>query len=292
MSGESRSRRGFTLIEILVVVAIIGVLTAGALVTLASGRSAARARDASRACAQMSHYAAALALLRQRPAILTYAGSRITVQLSGQARNLSEVGSPAQPIYREVNGAVAATTEAPADEEEPSESSAGGGKDVAEKTGLFFTRQILDPEELAKEDAERAFEGIAFELELLDDEGVELDEATDARIRNQADALARTRSQVSAWSNTQGELTTGADETKPEEEAKPQRVVFETNGNCTPHRVIIREMASEDGAAAAEDGPELVTVNVSRSGKVTIGEAEEDDGRASARRRARGGSRR
>ena len=287
-------KRGFTLIEILVVVAIIGILMATTLLTLSSGRSAAHARDASRAVSQMSHYANALALLRQRPAILTYAGSKITVQLSGKAQDLSELGSPAQPIYREVNGEDAAEVEPenPKAREEETENPSSG-KGVAEKTGLFFTRQILDPEELAKEDAERSFEGISFTLELLDDDGVELDEESSTRLRNQADSLAATRGNVQGWSNVHGKLDAdGGDDEKaksPETEAKPQRVVYETNGNCTPHRVTIREVQADDGGVAdAKDGIELMTVTVSRSGKVTIGD--EDDGssrRSSSRSRSR-----
>ena len=74
---------GFTLIEILIVVAIICVMLASAVTSVASGRDAARARAAARGVAQMSHYANALAILRQRPAVISFSGNSITVQLSG-----------------------------------------------------------------------------------------------------------------------------------------------------------------------------------------------------------------
>ena len=95
---------GFTLIEILIVVAIICVMLASAVTSVASGRDAARARAAARGVAQMSHYANALAILRQRPAVISFSGNSITVQLSGEGVDTSEVGSPAPPIYQEVNG--------------------------------------------------------------------------------------------------------------------------------------------------------------------------------------------
>ena len=53
------------------------------------------------------------------------------------------------------------------------------------------------------------------------------------------------------------------------EEKAPDHVIFETNGNCQPHRVVLR-MEGED---AKSDG---LTITVTRSGKVTIGEPEDE----------------
>ena len=57
-------------------------------------------------------------------------------------------------------------------------------------------------------------------------------------------------------------------EVRPENEG---RVIYETNGNCAPYRVILFAAAEGD-----EEGPELMTVHVSRSGKVTIGDEEDE----------------
>ena len=48
-------------------------------------------------------------------------------------------------------------------------------------------------------------------------------------------------------------------------------MIYETNGNCAPYRVILFAAAEGD-----EEGPELMTVHVSRSGKVTIGDEEDE----------------
>ena len=77
-----RRNAGFTLIEILIVAAIIGVMLAAAVVSVSSGRGAAHARAAARGVAQMSHYANALAILRQRSTVISFSGNKITVQLS------------------------------------------------------------------------------------------------------------------------------------------------------------------------------------------------------------------
>lgn len=285
-------KRGFTLIEILVVVAIMGLMMAGALVTLASGRSAAHAKEASRGVSQMSHYAAALALLRQRRVVVEYRENTISVKISGKPLDLSDLGSPAEPIYREVDGQDIEWNGAASAEnaQEPStdvDSAAGAEK---ERRGYLFTRRVLDPEELAKENADRAFEDVVFELELLDDDAAPLEEEESARQRNYADTVAQTCVEgASAKTDAQGEPETNVRDARRGGETKPQRVVFETNGNCMPHRVAIREaVRDEDGNLVVRDGPELMTLTVSRSGKVTVSDEDEDDrSRTTRRRRSR-----
>jgi len=267
-------RAGFTLIEILIVVAIIGVMLAVAVASVASGRDAARARAAARGVAQMSHYASALAILRQRSAVISFSGNSITVQLSGEGVDTSEVGEPAPPIYQEVNGEVVAQ---PVDDvaspgEEPDE---GGGKDEKKKSGYLYTENFLDLEELAKEDSTRSYEGILFRVELVDEEGKALDTATSTQLRSEADALIAKRGPAgAAWSNTSGEIDLGADDDAEKPEVRPEnegRVIYETNGNCAPYRVTLFAATGDN-----EEGDELMTVNVSRSGKVTIGDEEDE----------------
>jgi len=276
-------KRGFTLIELLIVVAIIGVMMAGALLNLGSGRDVARLKEASRGVAQMAHYANALALLRQRPVVVTYTqktgegGAPITcidVRLSGESMAVAGGGQPAEPIYREVDGQDTSAAGVQAAMEDAAEGGSGGGKSVAERTGAFFTRQILDPDELAKEDASRVFEGISLELELLGEDGAVVDDRTAALLKDQAEGiLSNRKTAIAAWSNTRGEIDTGKTEDEKDnagslEEQSPDHVIFETNGNCQPHRVILR-LAGED---VKSDG---LPITVTRSGKVIIGEPED-----------------
>ena len=265
---------GFTLIEILIVVAFIGVMLAVAVTSVASGRDATRARAAARGVAQMSHYANALALLRQKSAVISFSGNKISVQLSGQGVDTSEVGEPALPIYREVNG-VEVTL--PSAEEEEDEGRADEGDDTKqEKKGGYMDPGITpDLDDFSKEDAERTFEGILFRVELVDENGQALDATTASQLRSEADAMVKKRGPAgAAWSNTSGEIDLGAtDDGTEKPEIRPEnegRVIYESNGNCAPYRVIIFA-ATEDG----QEGEELMTVNVSRSGKVTIGDEEE-----------------
>ena len=276
-------KRGFTLIELLVVVAIIGVMMAGALLTLGSGRDSARLKEAARGVAQMAHYANALALLRQRSVVLTYTQKQgeenvplacIDVRLSGESMAVAGGGQPAEPIYREVNGQDTSAAGVQAALTDTEADAAAEGKSVAERTGVFFTRQILNPDELAKEDAARAFEGISIEVELLGEDGAIVDDHTAALLKDQAEGILNNRkTAIAAWSNTRGEIDTGsAKDEKNESESlsdrTPTHVIFETNGNCQPHRVVLRMQ----GENANSDG---LTITVSRTGKVVIGDPEE-----------------
>ena len=277
-------KRGFTLIELLIVVAIIGVMMAGALLSLDSGRDVARLKEASRGVAQMAHYANALALLRQRSVVVTYTQKTgeggtpiacIDVRLSGESMAVAGGGQPAEPIYREVDGQDTSAAGVQAAREDVAEGGSGDGKSVAERTGVFFTRQILDPDELAKEDASRVFEGISLELELLGEDGAVVDDRTAALLKDQAEGILNNRkTAIAAWSNTRGEIDTGKTEDEKDDagslsDKSPDHVIFETNGNCQPHRVTLR-LAGEDAKS------EGLPITVTRSGKVIIGEPEDE----------------
>ena len=272
-----KRRAGFTLIEILIVVGIICVMLVAAVTSVTSGRDAARARAAARGVAQMSHYANALAILRQRPAVISFSGNAITVQLSGEGVDTSEVGQPALPIYQEVNGETVQplVVEVVEGGDGSADDAPEGGKPV-KKSGYLFTEDILDMEELAREDATRTYEGVVFRVELVDEDGRGLDSATARQLRSEADALvSKRRPAGAAWSNTSGEIDLGASgDGKEKPDVRPEnegRVIYETNGNCAPYRVTLFS-AADDG----EEGQELMTVHVSRSGNVTIGDEEDD----------------
>ena len=270
-------KRGFTLIELLVVLAIIAVMVSIAVASVTGGREAAHVRDASRAVLQMSRYASSLTLLRQKPVVVTYRRHRVDVQISGDSVSDDDVGAPAAPIYMEVAGEEIDQMPLSGESEERdetgaavprSEGSKAGGDSVAEKTALFFTRTILDPEELAKEDAFREFEDVWLEVQVLGEDGNPLD-------IDQALAMSLPQPRPPSGEEDGGEE--GRESAKDrgklrpgdaEEEDIPVSITYETNGNCTPYRVIVRS-----NAAGAETEGAVVTI--SRSGKPQIEDEDE-----------------
>lgn len=269
-------RGGFTLIEIMIVVGIIAVMLASAVMSVASGRGAVRVKEATRGVIQLSRYASALALLRQRPVVVTFhRKGRVEVRISGEATGTDEIGAAADPIYREVDGRTTPTAAAYVEEEQAAEGAepepaAGAAAKAAEKEkGFFYTRQVLDPEVLAKEDAEGEYEGVTFTVEVLGEDGEPL-----------APELAAARSlppPKRERKNVEGETV----EEEAEDEEPPVSVTYETNGNVNPHRIIVRL----EGESDAEEG---FAINISRSGKATVGDdagGEEEQRHVSRRRR-------
>lgn len=284
-------RAGFTLIEILIVVGIIVIMLASAVVSVASGRGAVQAKEATRGVIQLSRYASALALLRQRPVVVTFHhDGRIDVRISGAATGQEGIGSPSDPIYREVDGETTLTAAEYSAEDEYGESAAtsrkkkraskssvkssadGSSSSAAadEKNGFFYTRRVLDPEVLAKEDAEGRYEGVTFSVVVLGEDGEPLEpEIAASRSLRQPERKPRT---------PDGEMSDDgavADETEP-----PVSVTYETNGNVNPHRVTVR-------LAGESDTSEGFTINISRSGKASVEDAEEESGRGSRVKRRR-----
>ena len=284
-------RAGFTLIEILIVVGIIVIMLASAVVSVASGRGAVQAKEATRGVIQLSRYASALALLRQRPVVVTFHhDGRIDVRISGAATGQDGIGSPSDPIYREVDGETTLTAVEYSAEDEYGESAAtsrkkkrastssvkssadGSSSSAAadEKNGFFYTRRVLDPEVLAKEDAEGRYEGVTFSVVVLGEDGEPLEpEIAASRSLRQPERKPRT---------SDGEMSDDgaiADETEP-----PVSVTYETNGNVNPHRVTVR-------LAGESDTSEGFTISISRSGKALVEDAEEESGRGRRAKRRR-----
>ena len=269
----------------MIVVGIIAIMLASAVMSVASGRGAVQVKEATRGVVQLSRYASALALLRQRPVVVTFhKKGKVEVRISGESTGSGEIGNPSDPIYQEVNGEVtqtAAEIAAEAEEEGADDASASStkGDPKDEKKGFFYTRQALNPEELAKEDAEGEYDGVEITVEVLGEDGEPLPpELAAARSLKQPE---RKKLVVDVFNSLDiGKEDEKDKDSEPEEDDLPVSVTYETNGNVNPHRIIIRLK----DASATDEG---FAINISRSGKATVGEDDEDDrrGKKNVRRR-------
>ena len=265
-------RAGFTLIEIMIVVGIIAIMLASAVMSVASGRGAVRVKEATRGVIQLSRYASALALLRQRPVVITFhKKGKIDVRISGEVAGADDIGTPSDPIYREVDGKTTVTAQeimdAAQEVADEKKESGTGALTEKEKKSFFYTRQVLDPTVLAQEDAEGEYDGVTFTVEVLGEDGEPL---------NPELAAARSlRQPQREKKNADGEPME-----EEEEEDPPVSVTYEPNGNVNPHRIIVRL----EGESEAEAG---FAINVSQSGKAMVEDDDQKGGRRVNRRRRR-----
>ncbi|MDD4018932.1 MAG: prepilin-type N-terminal cleavage/methylation domain-containing protein [Kiritimatiellae bacterium] len=144
----SRQRRGFTLVELLVVIVIIGVMALMIGPTFTAGSDIARVKTASRGVMQMSRYARTMAVLYQTPMALVISSDGGLRVERGQGGN----EAPAVSVTSEV--AVGADTSAPSEQ-------AGGG-------GASYVMADLN--------AEKVYEQVTF-IVALDQDALEEDEA-------------------------------------------------------------------------------------------------------------------
>lgn len=255
-------KSGFTLIEILVALVIVGILVGTAAVSLGAGVKSAQMADATRAVQQYAGHARAIALLKQRPVVLTieefvedgvFVKSRISASYSKDASSGGEGISHGAGFGAAGSGQGGVVTLAgvPVDEEDV------GGAEVED---------VNDP--LAPEP--RDFEGVHIRGELKGD-------------------LAQKRSRISVYSNVDtlrrqnreqqdkakakleesGVVADGTDSAAAEEQTIDSTfsIVYEPNGRCDPFQVKIWK----DGT----DEEKAVTLEVGRFGRVV---EDEDDG--------------
>jgi hypothetical protein len=195
---------------------------------------------------------------------------RVEVRISGDVAESGATGDLAAPIYLEVNGEIAPSSAGISKEDDDGDLQ-DDSPDVEasvkdEKKGLFYTRRVLDPEELSREDAEGEYEGVEFTVEVLDEAGNVLPpELAAARSLKQPE---RKKSPVSVFNSLDINADSEEDdESAEDDEEKPVSVTYETNGTVIRHRIIIRRTDVSDSG----DG---LVINVSVTGKLTVGDDE------------------
>lgn len=266
--GDRRLRRGFTLLELLTIVGIIGVMATVAVMGLNKGRGAARMKGASRDIFASVRHARSSALVTQQPAIITYKEAMVDGEICAKIEITSaRLMNAAGPRLAEtIAGDVVALYEADEGEE------TGGGEGLSSED--FFFSPISD--EVVK--------GIRIKV-TKGEEKLETGRRRDEGYRPAISVFSNVDYLLGRFKeekNAQQDGQTDAQEEKTERPAAPAAsatsaspddlqeevsIVWEVNGRCEPHTVwIYRE---------GEDPDSGICIKVDRFGGAKIVSADD-----------------
>ena len=264
-------KRAFTLLELLVIIAIMGTMVTVGIVSVRSGQGAARVKGATRDIFAAIRQARSTALVTQQPAIITYSTDEVDGEVIAKveitsAKLMTEGVDPAK--VRTVTGhplkaAVAAAAEA-AKGDESEEGTKGDGNSLEEVLFAPIDANIV--------------KGMRLKVIVG---GGELEIAEEAH-----------RPKISVFSNVDyllgkfkeankaAEAAKKADEKQPDaadkdaaksEDQEPVSIVWETNGRVEPHQVWIYP----DGKRPDQG----LSIKIDRFGaaKVISGDGREED---------------
>lgn len=206
-----RWRGGFTLVELLVVIVIIGIMALLFGPNITAGSDMSRVKSASRAAMQLSRYARTMALLHQTPVEVEFSSSgrvRVRVVESGGGAIVSS------RAFAGTNVIAIARRDGVEEEEEEEEE----GVSVPQETGSGGSSY-----QMGEVDLEKEFEGIVFSF----------DSYTDTFDGGQSARYLSERERERAF-----------DDDGVEEERFTIR--YRSNGTCRPHRFKIA--ADSEGA--------------------------------------------
>ncbi len=211
-------RRGFTLVELLVVVAVVAAMLGAAVLSVATGTQSARLRNAVRGVKQFGRHARAMALLRQAPYMMTvseiwngndFVKTRIVVKGTSAS---SGAGVRAAGPMMDVTG-----------------NCVGGEDGDAGAAESPLANLGEEPKE---------YEGVRIRVEMLADDGRSKQrEKSGVSVFSNVDFL---RGQMSE-AKTGDAKTDDAGGSDVSEDAahEPVSVIYETNGRCRPHLVTV-----------------------------------------------------
>lgn len=216
-------RRGFTLVELLVVIVIIGVMIAVIGPTFSTGSDTARVKTATRGVMQMSRYARTMALLHQKPVDLVYTSSgglRVEEVASGGEGLVSAAAFGSTNMAADAAAAAERASQAEEASRAAGAAAEGGAPPGEASGGASYVMADLN--------IEKTYEQVVFRFEGY------TDTMDDGRGRR---GLSGRRAEADE-----------EEEGKEGEDVRVFRVRYKSNGTCRPYTVRVEAEGNESSA--------------------------------------------
>ena len=264
-------RRAFTLIEVLIVVAIMAMMVSVAAVSVRSGQDAARVKGAARDLMAAIRQARSMALVMMQPTVITYSTKRIDGEICAQVsvEGAKLLSASSSDTVETLSGEIVRRDGSPVDGQaavkpvEEAEESAIGEKGGESMEDILFAPVSDD-----------VVKGVRIKVtmgdELLRTEEEEERKTNRISVFSNVDyLLGKYKEKKAEEKKAEEESAADAPPAGKDEDQEPVSLVWEANGRCDPHRVWVYL----DGKKP-ESG---LCIKVDRFGAAKILSGEEED---------------
>lgn len=234
-------RRAFTLIEVLVVVAIMATMVSVAALSVRSGQDAARVKGAARDLMAAIRHARSMALVMMQPAVITYSTARIDDEICAQVsvEGAKMISSSTSETVETLSGEIVNRDGTPvedkrrtkdAEEEEPSVIGEKGGESLEDILFAPISAEVV--------------KGVRIKVtmgdELLQSEEEDEKKANKISVFSNVDyLLGKYKEKKSDEAKAAEASAADAPPANSDEDQEPVSLVWEANGRCDPHRVWV-----------------------------------------------------
>ena len=238
-------RRAFTLIEILVVVAIMAIMATAAVLGVRAGQDAARVKGATRDIMASIRHARSMALVMMQPAVITYSTTRVDDEVCAQIKvdGAKLMGKSSSDMVQTLSGEIVMRD---GTKVEDPKKIVGTGEETKEllddKGGDSMEDYLFAP--ISTE----VMRGVRIKV-VVGDELSEL-EQDERKNANKISVFSNVDYLLGKYKEKKAEEETAAAEkaaesqssstpASQEENQEPVSLVWEANGRCDPHRVWV-----------------------------------------------------
>ncbi len=272
-------RRAFTLIEILVIVAIMALMVSVSVISVRAGQDAARVKGATRDIMAAIRHARSLALVMMQPAVITYSTARMDDEICAQVKvdGVRMLSDSSSDTVQTLSGETINRDGTPIDQggaaSRRAAQSKGADKELMGDSGGETMEDVL-----FAPIASEVVKGVRLKV-TMGDELIRTEEETKKKgnsisVFSNVDYLLgkykkKKEEEKKAAAEKESQSDQSASVPFDDEEQEPVSLVWEANGRCDPHRVWIYR----DGTKP-ESG---LCIKVDRFGAAKVLSGEDDE---------------